>query len=445
MSYRELFIKENTDIRERYDLAVWRIEQMLTENGVKAPFDDFFRRTADFILYCDKLILKIERDELLSAKEDVWRRISKKLYEDVQDAGKNVSYAFRETAEKKLGGEFGALLSHLYMIIREMIPAVFECRRLPMTIRMELFIEIYNYFEQANPAKKSVSEAIYWFVSDYADLNFDFRIRELFDRKLDYCRKILENSGLSGDFSYLYQYGFNVGGEAIKRAEKLSMMSDRDISEAAEACILETVCHEKSEDNYRTETKKRYLLSYEAGSERLVRAVILKLEAMGAEAVTVRSCPFGVSGSDRGAGVFGLLKDSGCDAGHADDVLMYADSALYERYLSVARYSLEKYSGLSGKLHGIINVRLKGELSIAQINAAAEKTAGDMRLKFCDNAAGTEEKTGKTEAEKRTETKRTQEYVCRIRTAAENYRKRLCALEREYIGTDGDKNIEVLV
>lgn len=434
MSYRELFKKENTDIRERYDLAVWRIEQILTEKSVNAPFDDFFRKAAEFILYCDELILKIERDELLSAKEDEWRRMAGRLYEDVRDEKRDVSYAFRKTAERRLGDEFGALLSHLYMLIREMTPAVFECRRLPMTIRMELFIEIYNYFEQGNPARKSVSEAIYWFVSDYADLSFDFRIRELFDGRLDYCRKLLERGGAGSDLSYLFQYGFDIGESAIKRAKTIKTMPERDISEAAEACIQGLSCIKNLPDKNEKALKKRYLLSYAAGSERIVQAVISKLEAFGAEAVIARGCTLGVSGSGRGAGAFASGENFGisCEDGHRDDVMMYADGALYERYLSVAKYSLEKYSGLSGKLCGIIYVGLSQETGKDKAKEAAEKTAAEKKR---ESAAEDQEITSKWR----------HEYSSRTMAAAESYCLRLSALESEYMGTSGDGNIKILV
>ena len=45
MDYRTLFKEDNDRIRERYDLAVWRIEQILEEHSVCPPYDRFLRKT----------------------------------------------------------------------------------------------------------------------------------------------------------------------------------------------------------------------------------------------------------------------------------------------------------------------------------------------------------------------------------------------------------------
>lgn len=48
MNYRELWNDENTQIRERYDLAMERIAQIPSEERIAEPFRDYFAVLAHF-------------------------------------------------------------------------------------------------------------------------------------------------------------------------------------------------------------------------------------------------------------------------------------------------------------------------------------------------------------------------------------------------------------
>ena len=79
---------------------------------------------------------------------------------------------------RALGKEYGGLLSFLYAEIRGMIVYAFEGRTEYLDILMELFIEIYNQFEEELPEEKSVKDILYWYASDYCDVFVADRIRE---------------------------------------------------------------------------------------------------------------------------------------------------------------------------------------------------------------------------------------------------------------------------
>ena len=181
MDYRTLFKEDNDRIRERYDLAVWRIEQILEEHSVCPPYDRFFEENARWILMCDRLLTALERDELESADPSVWPQIHDRLYETMYGSKMQDSWGNPDYAKRHLGNELGPYLSCLYGIIRSIIPAVWEYRRVPITVCMELFIEIYNDFEYEKVTAKMVRRAIYWFISDYADEFMTYKIRELTD------------------------------------------------------------------------------------------------------------------------------------------------------------------------------------------------------------------------------------------------------------------------
>ena len=105
-----------------------------------------------------------------------------------------------------LGEEFGQLLSFLYTEIRDMIVFVYEERLFDMTVVMELFIQIYNLFEEETVSAKDVKEAIYWYISDYSDEMVGRRVREGVDPDLDFATNIIMNQDLT-DPRYLYRFG----------------------------------------------------------------------------------------------------------------------------------------------------------------------------------------------------------------------------------------------
>ena len=70
-------------IEERYELALDRIRLMQTEDAVKEPYRDYFKKMAEFVLMLDEL-----RDELLDGRYqkltlEELRTWNRRLYQDV--------------------------------------------------------------------------------------------------------------------------------------------------------------------------------------------------------------------------------------------------------------------------------------------------------------------------------------------------------------------------
>lgn len=56
MKYRELFQEENEAVRERYELAVERIELMEQENSVREPLRNYFQKMAAFVVMIKNVV-----------------------------------------------------------------------------------------------------------------------------------------------------------------------------------------------------------------------------------------------------------------------------------------------------------------------------------------------------------------------------------------------------
>lgn len=144
----------NTDVdiwRERYDLAMERLEEIVSEQILPEKFNKYFVRTAEMIV--------------LRAKSEV----KEEMYEN--------SYADPVYAVKELGEVYGRLLSFLYYELSLLKNIAKKEQMLwELVIRMELFLEIYAAFSydwQENGrllAYESARMIVYWFAFDYADL-----------------------------------------------------------------------------------------------------------------------------------------------------------------------------------------------------------------------------------------------------------------------------------
>lgn len=80
-------------IEERYELALDRIRLMQTEDTVKEPYRDYFKKMAEFVLMLDEL-----RDELLDGRYQKFtleelRTWNRRLYQDVLPEQYEESYA----------------------------------------------------------------------------------------------------------------------------------------------------------------------------------------------------------------------------------------------------------------------------------------------------------------------------------------------------------------
>ncbi|MDY3250558.1 MAG: leucyl aminopeptidase, partial [Candidatus Choladocola sp.] len=221
-------------LKERYCLAVQRIQGIREEETVPAPFCVYFRKMAEFLLQMADLKEKTESGETKQYSLEQWERLNRSLYEDILPENYDTSYGNPEYAVETLGEVHGRILSFLYTELRGLIVYVVEGRLEETTVLLELFIEIYNCFEQETlPEYKAIQQIVYWFVSDYSELFVTGRIREAVDPSLDFATKIIMESDLT-DLRYLYQFGEYVSENERKTAEFLNSLSEEEIGSMAD-------------------------------------------------------------------------------------------------------------------------------------------------------------------------------------------------------------------
>lgn len=345
----------------RYELAIERIENIKGENTVSEKYRDYFRTLADFALLVDKLKEKIENGEYYKFSIEELECWNTHLYDDVLGEHYKTSYANPVFATEKFGIEYGRLLSFLYTELRGVIPYAFEKKTEYLDILFELFIEVYNQFEEENePEYEHVRQTIYWYASDYCDVFLADRIKEQIDPEDNFAADLIMNSDFN-DVRYLYYYG-----EYVSENEKRTAMHLNELP-------LETI--QKMADVYtegyrigfvntgKNLSKKATVnIRYTLGFERVIRIAIENFRKMGLKPTIYRA---GVSVLTKRQhlkiGYYGGIANKQYEYDHKDDQALILDRQFMERKLEVMRTTYEQYKDLARRHAGPACMETFGE------------------------------------------------------------------------------------
>ena len=322
-----------------------RIAEIAEETDVPEKFDDYFKKTAAFLLQLKNVSEKAEKDTLKDASLTECEKRNAVFYDDIKAENYGNSYGNPTYAVEKLGEEYGQILSALYAECRKRITDAYAAKKMNVTITAELFVEIYNYFEDKEGIDKTaIEQAIYWYFHDYSEIFIGDSVRELVDSEEDFLYQIVMNSDLN-DLRYLYQYGQHIGKNEIGIAAFLNGMSDEEIQAMADTYT----------EGYRIgfaatgkdlSKKTTAQVRYPIGFERMVRAAVKNLEKLNLK-VTMRACS--------------SAANKQYDYDHKEDKALYYDKAYVERRLEVMKTSFEEMKKLANGQAGPAVIEVFGE------------------------------------------------------------------------------------
>ncbi len=348
-------------LTERYRLAAERIHAICSEETVPAPFCDYFQKTARFLVQMEDLKNCLDSGAAQEYTLRQWEQLNNALYYDILPEQYGMSYANPAYAVATLGEVHGRILSFLYTELRGIIVYAFEQRLEETTVLLELFIEIYNRFEQEElPAYKDIQQIVYWFVSDYSELFAAHRTRSAIDPGFDFATRIIMDSDLS-DLRYLYRYGEYVSENERRTAEYLNRLSEQQIEAMAntftEGYRIGFVVTGKD-----LSIKKTVNIHYHLGFERMIRAAIRNFEKMGLRPVIYRAAVSTVNKArNRRIGYTGASANLQYDYDHRADNAIYLDKRFLERKLGVLRSVYEANRELAREHAGPAVLEVFGE------------------------------------------------------------------------------------
>lgn len=335
-------------IFERYEIATSRIREIINEDTVSEPFKSFFCKASEFICKIDDLNSIIKSGEINDFSLDQLKELNKSLFEEIYGENYEESFANPEYAVKTLGEEYGKILCYIYTKNRGMIRNVYMGRLEEVVLQMELFTQIYNYFEDVEQLEyDNVYETVYSYEKDNTEIFTDLMIEDRINPDNKFAVDIVMNSDLN-DLRYLYKYGEHVGFNELKMAKFLNSLSQEEIDRLAK---VYTEGYRIGFINTGKDISKKGTVDirYSLGFERIIRSAIFNFKKMGLEPVIYQ------------VGYTTTSPNRQYAYDHRYDDALYLDKAYIKRKLEVSRHAYESRKQLAGKMAGPAVIEIFGE------------------------------------------------------------------------------------
>lgn len=328
---------------ERIELSYGRIAEIPTDALVPLPFRDYFEKVAGFLL-----LVKKDADNV-------------KLYEDILPDNYGMSYANPDYAVKKLGPEFGAILSAIYAELRGVIPCVFEGDESGTASFYELFLEVYgNFTGEELPKAQTIRDIFRSYCEDYLPDFMAERVRAQVDPSENFAVQMIMNADLSRT-DYLYEFGEYISDDTIALAEYINSLPEKKVRDMAHTFA----------EGYRLGfiqmridlSKKRTVeIVYDLGFERMVRYAIEEFAGMGLSPTIVRA-PYRLvsKSSNRKNGYTGAIPNMQFDYDHRNDIGLFLDDDYVSKRLRAMQEAYEEVKDLARLFAGPAVVETFGE------------------------------------------------------------------------------------
>ena len=373
MSAREIQDEKNKQYEERHVLAVGRLRGIVSEETVPEQYLSYFQDVAIFLLELENVRRKVESGEWDRYSVDEMRSINEILYSDILENRYEKSFGNPAFAVEQFGSEMGKLLSLLYAEMRSGIPYSFENRVDYLTILSELFIEVYNCFENAYkeaheemkqegmiPEAKTVRDIFYWYASDYCDVFLADRIMEQIDPSYSFAAEIIENADLDND-RYLYRFGEYITENELGTARHLRALPEETLRKMAD---VYTEGYRIGFINTGKDLSKKSVVNirYSLGFEKVIRIAIENFRKMGLRPVIYRAASSVITKREHHKiGYYGAVPNWQYEYDHRQDQALFMDKRYIERRLEVARTVYEQHKDQAAQFAGPAVMETFGE------------------------------------------------------------------------------------
>lgn len=383
--------ERNSAFIERHELTIERLKRIGLEDTTSEQFREYFQSGAAFLLRLDEIRKWIEDGIWDSLSLEEMQKYNKELYEPILGENYQTSYANPSQTTKIFGNELGQLLSLLSAEIRGGIAYAFENNIEYLTILHELFIEVYNCFEEENvPESKNIKNIIYWYASDYCDVFLADRVEEQLYPEYSFAVDVLMNADLEDD-RYLYRFGEYVTENELGTARHLRSLSDDVIQKMADVYT----------EGYRVgfevtgkdlSKKKTVDIRYTLGFERVVKCAIDNFKKIGLEPVIYRAASSVITKKEQiKIGYYGAIANKQYEYDHRSDQAVFMDKRYIERKLDVLKNTFEKNKEQAAYMGGPAVIEIFGEHPFSpEVNADAPTYDESLRslVLLYDNKAG---------------------------------------------------------
>ena len=360
------------EYKERHVLAVDRLRSLVAEETVGERYLPYFQDVAIFLLELENVRRKIDSGAWEHYSIEEMRSINEILYSDIDGDHYKNSWANPAFAAGRFGLERGRLLSMLYAEMRSGLPYAFENRIDYLTILYELFIEVYNCFENAYregvqdekadpaPEAKEIRDIIYWYASDYCDVFLADRILEQIDPERSFAADLIEHADLDDD-RYLYRFGEYITENELGTAHYLRTLPEETLQKMAD---VYTEGYRIGFVNTGKDLSKKSVVNirYTLGFEKVVRLAVENFRKMGLRPVIYRAASGVITKREHHKiGYTGAIPNWQYEYDHRQDQALFMDKRYIERRLEVLRTVYEQHREMAARFAGPAVMETFGE------------------------------------------------------------------------------------
>lgn len=357
---------DNIKYEERFSLAVNRIRTIHTELWDQTitlsdkHLNSYFIKTSYFALQLSEIYNLSKSGILRTLTETELFHLNQCLYEDIEKGRYETSYTNPAYAVKRFGQETGVYLSALYAELRSNIPSAIEERLFNLTIIFELFIEIYNLFEEPDFKPEQIKSALYYYFFDYSDITIKAGLNDMLNPEMSFIKDIIMNENLE-DLRYLYFFGEYVTENEINIAKYLNSLSQDKIDSIART-FTQGIIKGYKVYNMDMSCKKTVNIRYPLGFERIIKSAVSQFRDSGLEPVIYRaSTAITARTSMYKVGFHGASANKQYEYDHRNDLAIIFDKGFADRQLSEYKLAYESMKDSAGEFAGPALIESFGE------------------------------------------------------------------------------------
>ena len=358
--------KHKTKYEERFSLAVNRIRTIHTELWDQTitlsdkHLNSYFIKTSYFALQLSEIYNLSKSGILRTLTETELFHLNKCLYEDIEKGRYETSYTNPAYAVKRFGQETGVYLSALYAELRSNIPSAIEERLFNLTTIFELFIEIYNLFEEPDFKPEQIKSALYYYFFDYSDITIKAGLNDMLNPEMSFIKDIIMNENLE-NLRYLYFFGEYVTENEINIAKYLNSLSQDKIDSIART-FTQGIIKGYKVYNMDMSCKKTVNIRYPLGFERIIKSAVSQFRDSGLEPVIYRaSTAITARTSMYKVGFHGASANKQYEYDHRNDLAIIFDKGFADRQLSEYKLAYESMKDSAGEFAGPALIESFGE------------------------------------------------------------------------------------
>ena len=340
-------------MKERYELAIERIQCMVSEDKIEEKYSAYCLRTAQLFLTLNDIFTAVNSGGMEDVSTDELKRWNVELYKELRGGEYETSYANPRVSCKEFGREEGGVLCYFYSRFRDGILDAYDGDREALVLLMELFLQVYTVLTTEDDPARWLKETLYYFVHDYDEYYTGKSVRRKIDPSLKRIVSIVMDSNLAEE-RYLYYYGENITENEIETAAYIRSLPQETVE------LMASMYTEGYRQGFVAAgidlTKKETVnIHYHIGFERVVREAVRQFEEMGLVPVIF------MIGNTQSAGVRTTPANKQYLYDHRFDDALYLNHALVKQKLSHVEKTFAAFKSEAGGFAGPAVIEVFGE------------------------------------------------------------------------------------